>query len=89
MTERGYPVNWSTIAREVKQRAGWRCELVGCRHAHDPLSGYSLTVHHRDGDPSNCAPENLRALCQRCHLQAKARLLKYGPEDETQMRLEI
>lgn len=27
-----------------------------------------LTVAHLDHQPENCAPENLRALCQRCHL---------------------
>jgi 5-methylcytosine-specific restriction endonuclease McrA len=26
-------------------------------------------VAHLDHDPANCAPENLRALCQRCHLR--------------------
>jgi len=26
-----------------------------------------LTVAHPDHTPENCAPENLRALCQRCH----------------------
>ena len=27
-----------------------------------------LTVaHHPDPDPMNCSPENLHALCQRCH----------------------
>jgi len=27
-----------------------------------------LTVAHLDHTPENCAEENLRALCQRCHL---------------------
>lgn len=27
-----------------------------------------LTVAHLDHDPRNCAPENLLAMCQRCHL---------------------
>lgn len=27
-----------------------------------------LTIAHLDHDPRNCAPENLRAWCQRCHL---------------------
>lgn len=31
--------------------------------------GYTggCTVHHRDGDPLNNAPENLEWLCRRCH----------------------
>ncbi len=33
-----------------------------------------LTVHHLDGDKSNCEWWNLLALCQRCHLQIQTRL---------------
>jgi len=29
----------------------------------------TLHVHHRDHDPTNGDPENLVALCERCHLQ--------------------
>ena len=71
-----YPPDWPEIARAVKEAAGWRCLL--CGHPHDPATGYTLTVHHRDGAPSNCDPENLRALCQRCHLLAQAWLRRYG-----------
>jgi len=28
-----------------------------------------LTIAHLDHVPENCAPENLRAWCQRCHLR--------------------
>src|SRR5438270_13470059 len=28
-----------------------------------------LTVAHLDHTPENCAPENLKAMCQRCHLR--------------------
>lgn len=28
-----------------------------------------LTVAHLDHDPMNCEPENLKAMCQRCHLR--------------------
>lgn len=28
-----------------------------------------LTIAHLDHTPENCAPENLKALCQRCHLR--------------------
>lgn len=33
-----------------------------------------LTVHHLDGNKSNCVWWNLLALCQRCHLQVQTRL---------------
>lgn len=28
-----------------------------------------LTVAHLDHTPENCEPENLKAMCQRCHLR--------------------
>ena len=31
-----------------------------------------LTVAHLDHTPENCEPENLKALCQRCHLKYDA-----------------
>lgn len=66
-----YPPNWPEIAQRVKARAGWCCEH--CGHPHDPASGHTLTVHHLDGNPANCADDNLVALCQRCHLHVQAR----------------
>lgn len=62
-----YPTDWDAIAREVKDAAGWRCEACGNPHGPSP---YVLTVDHVvDHDPANVAPENLAALCQRCHLR--------------------
>jgi len=37
-----------------------------------------LTVAHLDHTPENCDPENLRALCQRCHLAYDARVRRAG-----------
>ena len=34
----------------------------------DPVIRIVLTIAHLDHTPENCQPENLRALCQRCHL---------------------
>jgi hypothetical protein len=33
-----------------------------------------LTVAHLNHDPADCRPENLRAMCQRCHLRYDAAL---------------
>ncbi len=68
-----YPPNWKEIAQSVKEEAGWKC--VRCGHDHDPKAGYTLTVHHLDLDPSNCAWYNLAPLCQRCHLQIQAKVV--------------
>jgi hypothetical protein len=65
----GYPSNWAELAKRVKEAAGWRCEACGAPH--NPAAGYCLTVHHKDGDPGNNNPENLVALCQRCHLKVQ------------------
>jgi hypothetical protein len=67
-----YPAEWPSIARLVKEEAGWLC--VRCGHPHDVASGHVLTVHHFTGD--KCCNErfNLMALCQRCHLSIQARV---------------
>jgi hypothetical protein len=67
-----YPENWHAIATTVKDEANWQC--VRCGHEHDPQSGYCLTVHHLDGDKSNCEWWNIPALCQRCHLSIQGRI---------------
>lgn len=72
-----YPANWKVIAAGVKCLANWRC--VRCGHEHDPKAGYTLTVHHADMDPSNCAWWNLLALCQRCHLQIQHKVVMERP----------
>jgi hypothetical protein len=61
-----YPPNWAAISQAVKDAAGWKC--VRCGKLHDPQNGYTLTVHHLDMDPQNCAWYNIPPLCQRCRL---------------------
>lgn len=68
-----YPANWNEIAKAVKDAAGWKC--VRCGKLHDPLNGYTLTVHHLDLSPSNCAWFNLPALCQRRHLHIQSKVI--------------
>lgn len=60
-----YPEDWEEIARKVKERAGWRCELCGVPSG----PGQILTVHHLDRNKKNNSEDNLIALCQRCHLR--------------------
>lgn len=68
-----YPPNWKEIAKAVKDAAHWTC--VRCGKLHDPENGYTLTVHHLDIDPSNCAWWNLAPLCQRCHLHIQSKVI--------------
>lgn len=70
---RRYPKDWKQIRAAILERAEHRCEWCGVKnHATVERSGSQtrivLTIAHLDHTPENCAPENLRALCQRCHL---------------------
>jgi len=72
-----YPNNWKAISLAVREEAGQRCEgspaypdcqaINGQPH---PVTGSRvvLTVAHLDHTPENCERENLKAMCQRCHL---------------------
>ena len=72
-----YPKDWKAISAAIRERAGNRCEgspdFPECRaengQAHPETgSRVVLTVAHLDHTPENCEPENLKAMCQRCHL---------------------
>jgi len=65
-----YPAEWPEISRRVREEAGERCELCGAENGRPhPVTGsiVVLTVMHLDHQPENCARENLKAGCQRCH----------------------
>ena len=71
-----YPPNWKEISLKIRERAGGRCEFCGAEnYKPNPVTGSKvvLTVAHLDHNPQNCADENLKALCQRCHLNYDAK----------------
>ena len=72
-----YPKDWPQIRAAILERALHRCEgspdFPRCNvmnHTLHPETGSMvvLTIAHLDHTPENCAPSNLRAMCQRCHL---------------------
>ena len=78
-----YPKNWREISHRIRFiRAHGRCECAGeCRRGHtdrcDARHGQPnpitralvwLTVAHLDHTPEHCDDDNLRAMCQACHL---------------------
>lgn len=68
-----YPEDWDTISKDIRERAGQKCQWCGVEnHTRVRRKGRSvlivLTVAHLDHDPRNCDQENLRALCQGCHI---------------------
>jgi len=79
-----YPKNWRDISQRIRfERAAGQCECTGecgkhapgirCegRHGHiNPrtMRRITLTVAHLDHTPENCGDDNLRAMCNACHL---------------------
>jgi hypothetical protein len=77
-----YPPDWDIIATWAKSIAGWRCERCGADWdsgvgQSKKGAGFTLTVHHLDGNKWNCELWNLAVLCQRCHLRIQARVEFY------------
>src|SRR5512137_1775768 len=71
-----YPPNWPEISRRIRERAGGKCEFCEAEnYKPHPVTGSKvvLTVAHLDHNEQNCADDNLKALCQRCHLTYDAR----------------
>ena len=79
-----YPANWREISLRIRTvRAGGQCECLGecgrgthegrCPNVHEEEaygtgSRVILTVAHLDHTPENCDEQNLRAMCNGCHL---------------------
>lgn len=71
-----YPPDWDVISFAVKEAADWICQRCGmqCRRPGEPFDTHRRTMStaHLDHNPANCAPENLRGWCAKCHLQYDA-----------------
>lgn len=75
-----YPKDWPLIRARILERAHNRCEFCGVENHTMRLSPKTgkearivLTIAHLSHVPEDCRPENLRALCQRCHNQYDAK----------------
>lgn len=74
-----YPKNWKQIREAILKRANNRCEFCGrlnhsiVENRQGKMIKVVLTVAHLNHTPEDCRPENLRALCQRCHNQYDAK----------------
>ena len=80
---RRYPKDWDAISKRIRAQCGNRCQgapgiYPDCRAVNGqphPVTGSRviLTVAHLNHEPEDVRPENLRALCQRCHLTYDAK----------------
>jgi hypothetical protein len=78
-----YPKNWREVSQRIRERSGGQCECEGecglhskrrCTERHNEPARYAkgkviLTVAHLNHDPGDCRNENLKAMCQKCHLR--------------------
>ena len=64
ISEWEYAHNWKSIARAIRDRDKWTCQL--CRETRKRW-GKELHVHHIDGNKLNNDSSNLVSLCARCH----------------------
>ena len=74
-----YPKNWQEIRAKILDRAGHSCEFCGVKNYEIVFRTYKsgksnltkiiLTIAHLHPPIENCSDENLKALCQKCHLQ--------------------
>ena len=57
-----------TIRKYLAEERGYKCEMCGI----SDWNGKSLTLHvdHKDGNPADNRPENMRLLCPNCHSQS-------------------
>ncbi len=53
------PQDWKAMRNRIKKSDGHQCVICGERRW--------LTVHHRDGNQQNVAPENTITICRICH----------------------
>ena len=79
-----YPADWPAISKRIRRRARGRCECKGecgraahpkcrCRERNSqPARTFRgkvvLTVAHLNHVPEDVRDENLKAMCQACHL---------------------
>lgn len=78
-----YPADWKAISARIRDRSGGRCECGGdcglhherrCEEQNGQPAKWArgrvvLTVAHLNHDPMDCRDDNLKAMCQRCHLR--------------------
>lgn len=79
-----YSEDWADVAREVKNKSGWKCEC--CGHPDDVTVGRQLSVHHINGDETDNSIENLIATCQHCHLRLQSKVIQ-GSRNNTRSSL--
>ncbi|MCS5711960.1 HNH endonuclease [Candidatus Berkiella aquae] len=61
-----YPDDWDVTSKQLRIKAGYRCESCKVCLEDAGLRQY-LHVHHIDGQKNNNTKHNLKVLCAKCH----------------------
>jgi hypothetical protein len=64
-----------------------RCSARNGEEHPDTGSKVVLTVAHLDHTPENCADENLKAMCQRCHNRYDAPMRRAGMAERARAKM--
>lgn len=98
-----YPKDWPAISKRIRfERAKGYCECLGecgedhrCNAKHGephPRTGSKvvLTVAHLPGrEIEQCGDDDLKAMCQRCHLKMDAPMRRAGIKHRKRVRLAV
>jgi hypothetical protein len=92
-----YPKDWKQISARIRfERAGNKCESCGVEnYSINPKTGKKviLTVAHINHDTTDNREENLKALCQYCHLtldrKNNNKRRKYGKDFTGQLYIDF
>jgi hypothetical protein len=71
-----YAENWKVIARKIRNRDEWTCQMCGEQRSN---WGRSLHVHHIDSNKLNNDFLNLISVCSVCHPKGQ-RAIELAPE---------
>ena len=55
------------VRRYMLEKVGYKCERCGWAEKNNYTNKVPLSIHHKNGNPSNTVENNLEVLCPNCH----------------------
>ena len=60
-----------SIRDYLYKKSNYKCELCGYEGYNIKTGKTILQIHHKDGDASNSAPDNVQVICPNCHAKTE------------------